>query len=88
MAEWLNGWAYDAPLLQIHDKSLSWGFDRAYKRDTNVASALVSFFWVGGKLQEKKIQFCMKMKDKRRNDMVVFMYSWFPINSRGLRVVV
>lgn len=82
---WPNGTAYDAPLLLIHDQSASWkGLDRAWRRNTNIASALVTFEWVRGKLQEKKIQFCMKMKNARRNDMVIFMYSWFPMHHRGL----
>lgn len=73
-----NGSAYKSPSMRIHDKTspFPYNFDRVWRRNVNVASALIVLAANHGRLQQKRLQFCFEIVKQRREFFVVFVYSW------------
>lgn len=84
---WLNGSAYPAPILLIHDKSSPFSFDRVLKKGASVASADMTLGPAGpNRIQQRKLQFCVELLPGRRDFWVIFMYSWWRSAGRRSRI--
>lgn len=81
-----NGSAYPAPLLYIRDISDPRNFDRALRRDTNVASAEVEIGVYKGRFLSKTFEFCMQILPGHAISSAIFTYSFFQVSSHHGRV--
>lgn len=81
---WPNGSIYKAPTLSIRDKTTRiYGFDRALKHHAGVASASMILRATGlGRLQQKKLDFCVELLHGKREYWLVLVYSWWKLSGR------
>lgn len=77
-----KGAPYKSPIMLIREKSNRYLSDRAYKRGASVATAIIPILSDHGRLQQRKIQFCMEIVPQIRGFHVIFLHSWFIMASR------
>lgn len=80
---WANASRYTAPTMFIRDQTTPFKFDRALKHGTSIISAAMNLLICHGKLQERRVQFCLELIPKRREFWVIFTYSWFQQHKRS-----
>lgn len=80
-ALWPNWTEYKSPALLIHDKTSQYGYDLSLRRDASVTSAAVTLRAYGGKIPHKQIEFCMRVVPSDKSMWLIFMYSWFVVDS-------
>lgn len=84
-----KGLDFTAPSLLIRDKTSPFGFDRVTKNDASVATTQLALRRIGRtQVQQRKLEFCVKLAPRRLEYWVILMYSWLPSSGRRGRVPV
>lgn len=80
-----NGSAYKSPNMLIHDKTSPYPVDRVWRQNVHVASAKINIIADHGRLQRRRIQYCMEIVSQRRDFFVIFLHAWTmtKMNQRG-----
>lgn len=81
-----DGKPYPAALLYIRDTSSPKGFNRAWRQNADVASAVIELGTYRGNFVSKNFEFCMKMLPGHAISSVIFTYSFFKVDLHHGRI--